>query len=190
MMEEQTTETVEDQEKESECQELMKEFNLPHKRALFVLELSVDYNKTQAAIRAGYSEKTANEQGSRLLTFVSVQEAVDKVLQEKDSDRLIRRRRNITVLEDIRDTPEKKMILEGVQVKGGESRESKNSFHTFKAMNTSNKIKAIDTLSKINGDFPNKIELTGANGGPVETAMTYKIVDPKESADTQEAEKE
>jgi phage terminase small subunit len=35
------------------------------------------FNATQAAITAGYSEKTAKEQGHRLLTNVHIKEAVD-----------------------------------------------------------------------------------------------------------------
>ena len=50
--------------------------NLSAKRALFVSEYLIDRNATQAAIRAGYSERTANEQGSRLLANVSVRAAV------------------------------------------------------------------------------------------------------------------
>lgn len=46
------------------------------KQQRFVQEYLVDLNATQAAIRAGYSEKTANEQGSRLLANVSVAAAV------------------------------------------------------------------------------------------------------------------
>jgi phage terminase small subunit len=42
----------------------------------FVEEYLIDLNATQAAIRAGYSERTANEQGSRLLANVSVSEAI------------------------------------------------------------------------------------------------------------------
>lgn len=42
----------------------------------FVAEYLVDLNATQAAIRAGYSPKTANEQAARLLANVSVQAAV------------------------------------------------------------------------------------------------------------------
>jgi phage terminase small subunit len=38
--------------------------------------VSEDLNATQAAIRAGYSEKTAQEQSSRLLSNVIVQQAV------------------------------------------------------------------------------------------------------------------
>ena len=42
------------------------------KQARFVEEYLVDLNGTQAAIRAGYSAKTANEQAVRLLANVSV----------------------------------------------------------------------------------------------------------------------
>jgi phage terminase small subunit len=51
---------------------------LTPKQAAFVREYLVDLNATQAAIRAGYSEKTADQQASRLLTNVKVQEAVTK----------------------------------------------------------------------------------------------------------------
>ena len=43
----------------------------------------MDLNATQAAIRAGYSEKTACEQGSRLLANVKVQEAIQKARIER-----------------------------------------------------------------------------------------------------------
>lgn len=46
---------------------------LSEKQTRFVQEYLVDSNGTQAAIRAGYSPKTASEQASRLLTKVKVQ---------------------------------------------------------------------------------------------------------------------
>lgn len=52
------------------------------KHARFVAEYLIDLNATQAAIRAGYSEKTANRIGSRLLSYVDIAEAV-KVGQAK-----------------------------------------------------------------------------------------------------------
>ena len=48
--------------------------NARHQR--FVTEYLVDLNATQAAIRAGYSPKTAQQQGSRLLTNVVVKQAI------------------------------------------------------------------------------------------------------------------
>lgn len=50
---------------------------LTPKQQRFVAEYLIDLNATQAAIRAGYSAKTAKAQGSRLLTNVDVQKAVD-----------------------------------------------------------------------------------------------------------------
>ncbi|ENM6294672.1 TPA: terminase small subunit [Escherichia coli] len=49
---------------------------LTDKQELFAREYLKDLNGTQAAIRAGYSEKTANEQASRLLANVNVQKFV------------------------------------------------------------------------------------------------------------------
>ena len=47
-------------------------------RERFVREYLVDRNGTQAAIRAGYSPKTAAAQASRLLRDVKVQQAVQQ----------------------------------------------------------------------------------------------------------------
>jgi phage terminase small subunit len=49
----------------------------------FISEYPIDQNGTQAAIRAGYSEKTANEQSARLLAKVSIRNAIDERLQQK-----------------------------------------------------------------------------------------------------------
>ena len=43
------------------------------KQARFCEEYMIDLNATQAAIRAGYSPKTAQEQSARLLSNVMVQ---------------------------------------------------------------------------------------------------------------------
>jgi phage terminase small subunit len=51
---------------------------LTPKQAAFVMEYLKDLNATQAAIRAGYSKKTASSQGERLLRNAKVQAAVTK----------------------------------------------------------------------------------------------------------------
>ncbi len=53
------------------------------KQEAFVREYLIDLNGTQAAIRAGYSPATANEQASRMLANVSVAEAVAKAKAER-----------------------------------------------------------------------------------------------------------
>jgi phage terminase small subunit len=55
---------------------------LTDKQKIFVAEYLIDKNATQAAIRAGYSAKTANEQGSRLLTNVSIRSEIDKRIEQ------------------------------------------------------------------------------------------------------------
>lgn len=53
--------------------------NIRQKR--FCDEYLIDCNATQAAIRAGYSQKTANEQGNRLLANVSIKAYIDEQLE-------------------------------------------------------------------------------------------------------------
>lgn len=53
------------------------------KQQRFVEEYLIDLNATQAAMRAGYSAKTANEQGSRLLANVNVAQAIAKAKTER-----------------------------------------------------------------------------------------------------------
>lgn len=49
---------------------------LTPKQQRFVQEYLTDLNATQAAIRCGYSEHTAKQQGSRLLTNAAIAEAI------------------------------------------------------------------------------------------------------------------
>ncbi|MFD1378625.1 terminase small subunit [Fodinicurvata halophila] len=49
----------------------------------FVQEYLLDLNATQAAIRAGYSEKTANEQGAQLLKKPEIAAAIDAAKAER-----------------------------------------------------------------------------------------------------------
>ncbi|MEC4569335.1 terminase small subunit [Paenibacillus sp. CMAA1739] len=56
---------------------------LSRMQKLFVKEYLVDLNATQAAIRAGYSAKTAEQQASRLLTNVKVQAEIDEAISKR-----------------------------------------------------------------------------------------------------------
>ncbi|EKN5964990.1 TPA: terminase small subunit [Yersinia enterocolitica] len=58
---------------------------LTPKQELFCREYLKDLNATQAAIRAGYSEKTAQVQSSRLLSNVMVQQRVSELAAERNS---------------------------------------------------------------------------------------------------------
>lgn len=57
------------------------------KQLAFMDEYMVDLNATQAAIRAGYSEKTARSQGNRLLTNVDILARIEEMKKTR-ADRL------------------------------------------------------------------------------------------------------
>ena len=57
------------------------------KQMMFIEEYMVDLNATQAAIRAGYSEKTACAQASRLLTNVNILARIEE-LKKTRAERL------------------------------------------------------------------------------------------------------
>lgn len=56
---------------------------LTPKQQLFVDEYLVDLNATKAAIRAGYSAKTAHSQGPRLLEKVEIRDAISRAQKER-----------------------------------------------------------------------------------------------------------
>ncbi|MCU2458249.1 terminase small subunit [Enterobacter hormaechei subsp. hoffmannii] len=62
--------------KEKSADELVDDDGLTAQQRLFVAEYLKDNNATQAAIRSGYSKKTAQEQSSRLLSNVMVAQAI------------------------------------------------------------------------------------------------------------------
>lgn len=59
------------------------ENELTAKQRAFVREYLVDLNATQAAIRAGYSEKTANEIGAENLAKPSIRSAIDAAMKKR-----------------------------------------------------------------------------------------------------------
>lgn len=59
---------------------------LTAKQAVFVAEYLVDFNATAAATRAGYSAKTAMQQGSRLLKVPKIHDAVKAALADREAE--------------------------------------------------------------------------------------------------------
>ena len=56
-----------------------------NKQEMFIKEYLIDLNATQAAIRAGYSEKTASQQGERLLRNVQVSAAIQEAMNKRSN---------------------------------------------------------------------------------------------------------
>lgn len=63
-----------------------KEKGLTPKQKRFCEEYLIDTNATQAAIRAGYSDKNANTQGSILLANPKVKEYISIQMEQKKSE--------------------------------------------------------------------------------------------------------
>lgn len=77
--------------------------DLTPKQKTFVKEYLVDLNARQAAIRAGYSEKTAQEQSSRLLSNVKVAKAVQTEMDKRSERTEINADYVLTGIRDLTD---------------------------------------------------------------------------------------
>ena len=128
---------------------------LTPKQQRFVEEYLIDLNATQAAIRAGYSEKNADKIGSQLLGKTRVAASI-RDAQEKRT-----RRTEITadyVLTTIRETVE--------------------ALLNDREKNAANIFKGSELLGKHIKLFTDKQEITGADSGPVQiTVVPVKVPD-------------
>ena len=114
---------------------------LTAKQAAFVQEYLVDLNATQAAIRAGYSQRRAGAIGYQLLQKTTVQEAIKAAMDERGD------RTHITqdfVLAELY-----KIATQGAD-DGPES-----------SLKYSNKLKALELLGKHMAMFTERSEVTG-----------------------------
>ena len=156
----------------------------------FVEEYIKSLNATDAAIKAGYSEKTARSQGSRLLTNVDIQKAIQQAKAEReertkiDADYVLKRLVEIDqmdvldIMDDdgnvkpLRDWPKiwRQYIsnIETISMDDGEG--------WLKKIKWPDKVKNLELLGKhvSVGAFKDKIEHTGANGGPID--LSLKVV--------------
>lgn len=139
----------------------------------FVRQYLVDLNATQAAIRAGYSERTAYSVGQRLLKNVEIQRAV-AAAQAKRA-----RRVEVTqdyVLSNLVEVVERTMQRAPVLDRKGEqvTDEEGRAVWTFDAKNAN---RALELLGKHLGIFADKVkaEVSGPDGGPVQSSMTLDI---------------
>jgi phage terminase small subunit len=169
---------------------------------LFVTEFLKDFNGTKAAIRAGYSPRTAQEQASRLLSSVIVQEELQRqqeTLQKKHGitlDRVVEEYAKIAFL-DIRDIAH--WGEKGVEFIGSEdisddaaaaiaeikSVETTTTFgedgqteKVILSVKTHDKKGALDSLCRVLGfNAPEKKELTGKDGGPIQTTQVSLAIE-------------
>ena len=146
------------------------------KQKRFVEEYLIDLNATQAAIRAGYSPKTANEQGNRLLTNVSVQTELNKQMAKRSrrtgvtQDRVVRELAKIAFLDmtqvvddhgRIKDdaTPEDRACIESIKYKSSSGDQGESVEREVKV---ASKLKALELLGKHLGMYSDKLNIEGA----------------------------
>ncbi|WP_027859244.1 terminase small subunit [Marinobacterium jannaschii] len=81
----------------------MSEFNWTDKRQQFCREYIVDFNGTQAAIRAGFAEKSAVKQASELLQKSEISQRIAELIEERSERTGIDADWVLTRLQDIAD---------------------------------------------------------------------------------------
>lgn len=144
------------------------------KQKRFVEEYLIDLNATQAAIRAGYSPDTAQEQSSRLLSNVMIKAAVDQEMAERskrtgiNADRIVRELAKIALVntgkvinvEDatIRDdaTDDDLAAVQSVKVKKSYSETGEM---TEREVRMSDKVRALELLGRHLGMWNDKLQL-------------------------------
>lgn len=131
-----------------------------NRQQLFCEEYLKDMNATQAAIRAGYSEKTAYSQGQRLLKNVEIKNRL-KEIREKIQDE------NIATIKDIEEflslslngEMEEEVISVVAEIEG-----SSKVVKTKKQISLRDRIKAAELLGKRYGLWTDKVDINSTEG--------------------------
>lgn len=116
-------------------------------------------NATQAAIKAGYSEKTARSQGQRLLTFVDIKNEIDKRLQRRDKKKVAQADE---VLELLTKFARGSMKEEQIVVEGRGDGHSSAKIMKRKIANR-DQLNALDKLARIHGLYNDKVNISTSN---------------------------
>jgi len=127
---------------------------LKRKQLAFCREYIKDWNGTQAAIRAGYSKDTANEQASQLLAKLSIRKEIDSMVSKimDDEKAEIKAR----VIEELRKIGFNDAERDDIYNKDGE----------LVAVSRRDRIKSLELLGKYGALFTERIAVTDNNGGP------------------------
>lgn len=153
---------------------------LTRKQKAFVQEYLVDLNGTQAAIRAGYSPRTAQVQASKMLALPHVQEAVQAAIKAREKRTEITQDRVLAELAriafaDLKDYvafgPKQEVTFKDPEHVDGrviaEIGETITQYGGSKRLKLHDKLRALELLGKHLGMFVDRVEHTGAGGGPI-----------------------
>lgn len=161
---------------------------LTEKQAAFCREYIIDFNATQAAIRAGYSENTAAKIGSENLIKPDIQSYLAELIAERNkraeinADYVLNRLVEIDQMDaldilnengsvkPIKDWPKIwRQFISGFDISEiGGSEES--LYAIVKKIKWPDKVKNLEMIGKHTdvGAFKDRVEHTGLNGGPIQ----------------------
>ncbi len=152
--------------------------SLSAKERRFVAEFLKDQNAKQAAIRAGYSPKTAETQGPRLYRKVQVKAAVDTELAKIQEKAGVTQERILNALLNIAEIDPRKLFEKDGTLKPLSeftddvaatisSIESDDKNGEIKKVKFWDKVRALELLGKHLKMFTDKTELSDSSGAPV-----------------------
>ena len=124
---------------------------LTDKQKRFIDEYLIDCNGTQAAIRAGYSPKTANEQSVKLLSMRHIWETIDNKLEEISSQRIADAQETLEYLTSVM----RGEMRESVLCLSGKGEQKIVEI----AVSAADRIKAAELIGKRYGLFKGSIEI-------------------------------
>ena len=151
--------------------------NLTPKQQRFVEEYLIDLNATQAAIRAGYSERTAKSIGQENLTKPDIQKAIQEA-QNKLTERT-----EITqeyVLKNIQSVIERCMQQEAVLARDGSPllvEGPEGDLVPLFEFKETGALKGLELLGKHLGMFKDRVDIT-TNGESVNKPTVIELVAP------------
>ena len=146
---------------------------LTEKQRRFAAEYLIDLNGTQAAIRAGYSARTANEQASRMLANVSIQQGISEAMAERskrtgvNQDRIVQELAKIAFLKitDVVDregrikenaSEDDLACIESIKYKHSDTETGSSTEREVKA---ASKLKAMELLGKHLGMWNDRLDV-------------------------------
>lgn len=171
--------------------------SLTPKQQRFVDEYLVDLNGTQAAIRAGYSQKTAGQIAEKLLKKAEIREAVtaarqktankleitrEKVLEEyaklafSDPRALFREDGTLKHPTELDDNAAAALAQFEVLEEFDGHGEGRTQIGFTKRVKWSDKRAALDSIARMMGWNEDKLKLQGDKDAPIQTVTRIEIV--------------
>jgi phage terminase small subunit len=153
------------------------------RQEMFCREYIISLNATEAAIKAGYSKRTARQQGQRLFTNVDVQERIAELQKESfgraeiDADRVLKELEHLATYDPrkvldwgpdgfrIKDSSE--LTAQEAKIITGLS-ESPSQWGWRRQVKLADRLRALELLGKHYSLFAKRLHISGPDDGPIE----------------------